>query len=198
MIRAAGKIALTCHVHPDGDTLGSALALALAAGKMGKTVHVFCDDPVPQVLRMMQGSDAVMTPDHADASYDLLIAVDTADEKRMGACFGLIERAAATAQVDHHGTNPAYMQENDVDPAASATALLVHELIGTLGVALDRDIATCLYVAIATDTGNLILADHRLVSKGYGKKFLNSMPSKNIKMMTIAQIARDIEEHAGR
>ena len=46
----------------------------------------------------------------------------------------------------------------------------------------------------ATDTGNLILADHRLVSKGYGKKFLNSMPSKNIKMMTIAQIARELEE----
>ena len=155
MIRAAGKIALTCHVHPDGDTLGSALALALAAGKMGKTVHVFCDDPVPQVLRMMQGSGAVMTPDQADDAYDLLIAVDTADEKRMGACFGLIERAKATAQVDHHGTNPAYMQENDVDPAASATALLVYELIGALGAALDRDIATCLYVAIATDTGNL-------------------------------------------
>ena len=46
----------------------------------------------------------------------------------------------------------------------------------------------------ATDTGNLILADHRLVSKGYGKKFLNSMPSKNVKMLTIAQIAREIEE----
>ncbi len=155
LIRAADRIALTSHVHPDGDTLGSALALALALRKMGKTAHVFCDDPVPQVLRMMPGSDDVRTSDQADEAYDLLIAVDTADEKRMGACQALVSRAGATAQVDHHGTNPAYMQANDVDPGASATALLVHEMIGMLNVTLDRDIATCLYVAITTDTGNL-------------------------------------------
>lgn len=155
MIRAAQHIALCSHVHPDGDTLGSALALAHAVRRMGKSADVFCDDSVPHVLQMLPGSEDVRTPDQAAAHYDLLIAIDVADVKRMGMCADLIQRADAVAQIDHHGTNPGYAQENDIDPNASATALLVREVIEALGVPLNRDIAMCLYAAVTTDTGNL-------------------------------------------
>ena len=154
-IRNAHCIALMSHVHPDGDTLGSALALAHAVRLLGKSAHLFCDDAVPQMLRMLPGSEGVCTPDRADAHYDLLIAVDTADEKRMGSCADLISRADKLVQIDHHGTNPGYAEENDIDPNAPATGLLVRELIAALGIQLNREIAMCLYAAIATDTGNL-------------------------------------------
>lgn len=157
-IRNAHHIALTSHVHPDGDTLGSALALAHAVRLLGKDAHLFCDDVVPQMLRMLPGSEGVCTPDRADAHYDLLIAVDTADQKRMGNCAELISRADKLVQIDHHGTNPCYAEENDVDPDAPATGLLIRELIAALGVPLNREIAMCLYAAIATDTGNLSFA----------------------------------------
>ena len=157
-IRSAQHIALTSHVHPDGDTLGSALALAHAIRLLGKDAHLFCDDPVPQMLRILPGSDEVCTPDRADAHYDLLVVVDTADQKRMGSCASLMEHAGKVVQIDHHGTNPGYAEENDVDPDAPATGLLIRELIAALGIPLNREIAMCLYAAIATDTGNLSFA----------------------------------------
>ena len=72
----------------------------------------------------------------------------------MGTCQRLLAQAAKVAQVDHHGTNPAYAQVNDVDPHAPATSLLVKELLDALHVTITRDIAICLYTAVATDTGN--------------------------------------------
>lgn len=153
-VHRAETIALCAHVNPDGDTLGSCLALRLGLISLGKTVDVFCDDRVPDSLRFMPGADAVRPAEEAAARYDLLLSVDVSDGARMGGVAALRDRCARTAQVDHHGTNPGFMAENCVDPEASATGLIVRELLERLGVALSRDIATCLYVAISTDTGN--------------------------------------------
>ncbi|MDO4484407.1 MAG: bifunctional oligoribonuclease/PAP phosphatase NrnA [Clostridia bacterium] len=154
-IHAAKTIALVSHVSPDGDTLGSALALRGGLEQLGKTVSHFCQDPVPRNLMMLKGADLVRVPESAAGeSFDLLLCVDVSDEKRMGSCVMLRQQAAVTAQIDHHGTNPMYMERNVVDAAASATGLIAHELLQALSVQLNRDIATCLYVAISTDTGN--------------------------------------------
>ncbi len=153
-VRGAETIALCAHMNPDGDTLGSCLALRLALLSLGKAADVFCDDRVPDNLRFMPGADTVRRADEAAAHYDLLLAVDVSDERRMGSAAALRERCASTAQVDHHGTNPGFMAANCVDPEASATGLVVRELLARLGVALTPDIALCLYVAISTDTGN--------------------------------------------
>ena len=153
-VHRAETIALCAHVNPDGDTLGSCLALRLGLTSLGKTADVFCDDRVPDSLRFMPGADAVRPAEEAAACYDLLLSVDVPNGDRMGGVAALRDRCARTAQVDHHGTNPGFMAENCVDPKASATGLIVRELLDRLGVALSRDIATCLYVAISTDTGN--------------------------------------------
>lgn len=154
-LKGAGRIALLAHVSPDGDTMGSALALRLALLKLGKEAVVCCADPVPQMLMFMEGAETVTRPEALQGqAFDLAVGVDVADEGRMGAAQAVFRSAAATAQVDHHGTNPFYAQVNVVDGSVCATGILVYMLIKGLGAALDKQIAICLYTAISTDTGN--------------------------------------------
>ena len=154
-IQAADTVALVSHVNPDGDTMGSALALKLGLEKLGKKVCAFCQDKVPDNIAFLKGAGEYLHPeDAADKRFDLLLCVDVADEGRMGSCEALMGRCAHTAQIDHHGTNPGYAEYNCVDAEAPATALVSHELLVRLGVEIDADIASCLYVAISTDTGN--------------------------------------------
>lgn len=153
-IRRADAIALCCHVNPDGDAVGSTLALANGLEKLGKQVTCFCQDKVPDNLHMLRGADAFVLPENAQGPFDLLVAIDVADQRRMGSGECLLGLAPATAQVDHHGTNPGYMQVNAIDADSPSSALLIRELLGILGVALDREIAKCLYAGMSTDTGN--------------------------------------------
>lgn len=152
LIREANTIALCGHVNPDGDTIGSCLALKLGLERLGKQVSIFCQDKVPGSLHMLPGVECIRQ--QSDDCFDLLICVDVSDRGRMGDCESLLHQARRTAQIDHHGTNPCYAQVNSVDADAPATALLIKQQLDVLGVAPDRDIAMCLYAAIATDTGN--------------------------------------------
>lgn len=152
LIHEAQTIALCGHVNPDGDTVGSVLALKMGLEKLGKQVSVFCQDKIPGTLGMLRGVEEFRS--ESEQHFDLLICVDVSDAGRMGACQQLLQQAERTAQIDHHGTNPCYAQVNSVDEDAPATGLLIKQQLDVLGVAIDRDIAMCLYAAIATDTGN--------------------------------------------
>lgn len=154
-IQAASSIALCAHVNPDGDTVGSVLALKMGLEQLGKQVEIFCQDKIPGSLSMLKGMEQFRLPETAaDARFDLLMAIDVSDMGRLGTCAALLEKAAATAQIDHHGTNPCYMQVNSVDAHATATGLLIKQQLDVLGVKIDAEIAKCLYAAIATDSGN--------------------------------------------
>lgn len=158
-IQGANSIALVSHVNPDGDAIGSALALKLGLEKLGKTVVPFCQDKVPDNIMFLKGTGDYRRPEELpDARFDLLLCADVSDESRMGTCAVLKQRCAHTAQIDHHGTNPNFVERNCVDAAAPATGLIAYELLTRLGVAMDADIAACLYVAISTDTGNYAFA----------------------------------------
>lgn len=152
LIAQAETIALCSHVNPDGDTVGSTLALKLGLERLGKKVSVFCQDKIPSTLDMLPGVKAYCA--ESDERFDLLIAVDVSDVSRMGSCAFLLGQAQHTAQIDHHGTNPCAMEVNSVDEHAPATALLIKEQLDVLGVTIDKDIAMCLYAGISTDTGN--------------------------------------------
>ena len=151
----AKRIGLIMHISPDGDTCGSALALCRALILLKKKARVICDNPVPQIYADLVGADGVIAAEAVDgADFDLLVAVDVGDGGRLGQSRGLFEAAERTAQIDHHGTNPNYAQINYIRTPLCATGVLVGEVIDSLGVPFDREIAKCLYVAIATDTGN--------------------------------------------
>ena len=158
LIHESQRIALCSHVNPDGDTLGSALALRLGLIALGKDVEVFCQDKMPDNLHMLPGIACVRMPEEAQGRFDLLLAIDVSDEKRMGSCISLLKLADRTAQIDHHGTNPCFMQVNSVDVHAPATAVIIREQLAALNVAITPEIALCLYTGISTDTGNFAFA----------------------------------------
>ena len=157
-IRTAKIIALVCHVSPDGDTIGSAMALRQGLLQLGRPITMFCQDPVPEYLSFLPGAEGFRLPENVEdgEGFDLLLCVDISDEKRMGRCSSLISRAKHTAQIDHHDTNTMFCEANAVDGAAPACSLIAYELLERLGCQITPEIALCLAVALSTDTGHLV------------------------------------------
>ena len=154
-MKQAQRVVLIAHVSPDGDTLGSALALRLALLAIGAVADVVCQDAVPELYATLPGAGTVVPPEKvAGRVYDLAVAVDVSDALRMGDCSPVFEAARSRMVVDHHGTNTRFGEENWVDPDASATGVLVLQLVRALGAELTPEIARCLFVALSTDTGH--------------------------------------------
>ena len=158
MVQDARTIAVCSHVNPDGDTLGCAAAMRLALIYLGKEVSLFCDGKVPDQLSFLPGIGEMRVPTGEEGPFDLFLSVDVSDEKRLGNCASLKTKSQHTAQIDHHPTNPLFMEENYVDGSAPAACLLINEVLKSLNVPLNRDIAICLYTGISTDTGNFAFA----------------------------------------
>ncbi len=154
-IRGAESVCVCSHVSPDGDTIGSALAMRLILRQMGRRVSLFCQDKVPDNLMFLPGADEIRRPEeNGETEYDLFLSVDVSDRARLGACADLISRCRRTALIDHHETNPGFAGVNSIDGGASATCVMILEQMKALGVPLSREIAECLYTGISTDTGN--------------------------------------------
>ena len=153
-IREAQTIAVASHVNPDGDTIGSATAMRLILQAMGKDVTLFCDGKIPDQLSFLPGHDQFRKPEGNEGHFDLMLAVDVSDIRRLGSCAELMGKSRHTAQIDHHPTNPLFAEVNSVDGSAPANCILIRELMNNLGVPMTRDIAICLYTGISTDTGN--------------------------------------------
>ncbi len=155
-VQAAGSVLLFCHISPDGDTLGSALALKCRLERMGKAVRLMLDGEVPQKLDFLPGAGSVEKPDGRVWAADLAVAVDVSCRERLGACEPFFAAAGSTAVVDHHGTNTGFGGLNLIDGAAPATAVVMFRLFERMRLALSREEAVCLYTALATDTGNFV------------------------------------------
>ncbi len=152
-IKNAGRVALIAHVSPDGDTLGSTLALSLALDKLAVENDVYCEDEVPHTYAMLPGKEKVMRPRGDEPSYPLAVSLDVSDFHRLGVCARIFTEASESIVVDHHMTNTGFGRHNLILDR-SATAEIALSLIDLIGVSLDRDIAVCLFIALSTDTGN--------------------------------------------
>src|SRR5258708_39803572 len=108
-IRAANKVVLACHVNPDGDTLGSALALAHVLKRMGKAVTVLSHDGVPDIYSWMPGQEWVQK-DTADRDFDLAIVCDTGTADRIGRARAAIESALVSIDIGPHLSEGAFGQ----------------------------------------------------------------------------------------
>jgi phosphoesterase RecJ-like protein len=158
-LRSAGpddEVQLICHVNPDGDALGSMLGFGLGLRRLGFT-RVRATFPgefsVPDPYAKLPGLD-LLVPE-ADAWRDprLVLIFDVASESRLGA---LADRLGAPRSVvlDHHASNTGFGEVQLVDAGAAATSVVAEQLLARLDVPLDAEIAECLYVALATDTGS--------------------------------------------
>ncbi len=156
-LRAGGSVVLACHVSPDGDALGSALAVGLGLRRLGVEVAVSFGDAVldvPTSLSHLPGQDLLVPPAWLPREIDVLVAFDTSSQDRLGLLAPLLPRARTTWAVDHHASYTGFARNAVVDASAPATAVLATELLDELGVELTADIATCLYTGLVTDTGS--------------------------------------------
>ena len=145
------RFVLSSHARPDGDSIGSQLALAHALRTLRKTVHIVNHDPPPPYLNAMPGISAVEIADAVNHDFDAAVILECSSLARTEV--DGLDRAVVI-NIDHHTGNAMYGTHNWFDDTAAACAEQVHDLIGDLGVSLTRDIATALYVGILTDTGS--------------------------------------------
>jgi phosphoesterase RecJ-like protein len=153
LIRRAQRVTTICHENPDGDTLGAAIAIAIAAERLGKQAEVVSGDPPPPFLAVLPRIREVRRAPALEP--DLAVIVDTGDLKRTGRV--AVEHAdwlarATIAVIDHHVSNQGFGAANWIDPRAAATCEMVAIMLPELGVALDEELATALMTGIVQDT----------------------------------------------
>ena len=155
-IRGANEVVLACHQGPDGDALGSMLAVTLALRALGKEpVASWGSEPfvVPRHYRFLPQLDLLTPPGRVPAKPELMVTFDAGSFDRLGTLEPNARAAASLIVVDHHVSNDRFGTINLIDPKAAASAVIAYELIQLLGVELDRDMAACLYTGVFTDTG---------------------------------------------
>ena len=190
---------LIAHVAPDGDALGSCLALRLLLKQLGKKAWVVCDDPMPHLYAFLPGADELLSPDAA-VDAQAFVAVDCADVGRAGSQWGRVGTQPSLC-IDHHITNPGFAQVNYIEDCA-ATGELVTLLYDAFGQPISPEAGACLYTAIATDTGNFAYSSvtprtFRLMGKvmesGFDLPECNRILYRNQRLQKLRMTARTVE-----
>ncbi len=177
LIKASDEIYIISHTSPDGDNVGSILAMGLALKKIGKKIKIIKSDIIPSDYQFLPHIDIIQEYD--EKSIDLLIVLDCSDIERLGKLKYIISKSTKVINIDHHVSNTAFADYNIVDSKACATGEIVYSFLEKMGIEIDEEIATCIYTAINTDTGSFmyesvtdktheIAAD--LLRKGINKK----------------------------
>ena len=150
-IQKANDIVILTHESPDGDAVGSALAMYLTLKKMGKIVDVI----IPEYASMFEflPSANEIKKEGKQEPYDLAITVDVTGVNRLNGFSKYFENAKVKIQIDHHQVNEMFADYNFVNPASPACAQNLIFIIEQLGVEIDKEIGTCLLTGIITDTG---------------------------------------------
>ncbi len=151
----AGHVAIASHVRPDGDAIGSQVALAHGLRNRGKQVTLLNEDGVPENLAFLPGANWVQVSSGEPCRADLVVAVDTAARNRLGErTLASLPQEGPWINLDHHASNPRYGTINYVDPGSPATGEIVAQLFRRAGWTLTREAAVNLFAAISTDTGS--------------------------------------------
>lgn len=154
MIQEANRILFFLHVSPDGDSIGSTLGMVRALRQVGKQAIVVGVDPVPRIYQFLPGWETLFVPwQEVEGEWDLACFLDCGDLERVGAAEPVIKKAKRTLNVDHHSTNTCYGEYNYLDFRAAAVGELAYLLLRELNLAIDPEIALCLYTSIVADTG---------------------------------------------
>ena len=154
-VRRAKSVALACHVGPDGDALGSMLAMHHLCLAHGKPSVASWSEPfvVAPHYDFLPGLDLCTKPADFPEAPEVMVTFDCGSLDRLGDLAGPASAAGELIVLDHHATNDRYGSINVIEPEAAATAVVVRELASELGWGLNRDAALCLYTGLVTDTG---------------------------------------------
>jgi phosphoesterase RecJ-like protein len=154
-IDGADRVALACHVSPDGDALGSMLGLLHVLRAAGRECVASFSEPfgVGPHYRELPGLELIVPPSQFPSEPEVMVTFDSGALHRLGDLEFSAKAAAELVVLDHHVSNERYGSINVIDPDAAATAVVVRSLVDELGLSLTRDAAVCLYAALVCDTG---------------------------------------------
>lgn len=154
LIKESNAIGITFHNSPDGDSIGSTLALFCGLKKLNKNVYIISKEETPKYLSFLNQSEIINGKStEVLSNTELVIVLDCGDVKRINANLDLCNRTYKVINIDHHLSNEQYGDINHVDTMASAVGEIIYELLEGLGVSIDKPIAEQLYTSILTDTG---------------------------------------------
>ena len=153
-LREGVRFAVLGHVRPDGDALGSQLALGLSLKQLGKDVRIWNEEGMLEKYSFLPNANLLTKPPAEPEDVDVAIALDTAIQNRLGNSLPAVRSAKIWINIDHHPSNPGYGDLVYIDPKSPATGQILFELIKSEKLPIDTAIAENLYVAISTDTGS--------------------------------------------
>ena len=155
LLRSHNSFILLSHVRPDGDAIGSQLALGFALMAMGKSVRLINEDGLPENLAFLPGAGRIESPPADPIDVEVAIALDTATKPRLGdGALHAASKAKIWLNIDHHISNPKYGDFNLIDSTSPATGQILYDLITHLGLPMPAETRDAIYVAVSTDTGS--------------------------------------------
>lgn len=180
LIRERETFVVTSHARPDGDAIGSSLALAYFLESMGKQAHVAFADPVPAIHKSLPGAERI-TRTLPAVSPDALIVLECDTLERTGFRISDFERLNAPflINIDHHRSGRPYADFNWIDPDSAAVGAMIYEMVIAAGITLSAPMATCLYAAILTDTGSFTYPSTIAATFGLAEHLLQSGANSN-------------------
>lgn len=151
-IESSKSILIMTHVNPDGDAMSSSLGLLAALKKIGKSAYVYIPAP-NKMFSYLPGYSEIITEIQNAKDYDLCIALDSSDLERLGTGREYFEAIESTIVIDHHITNQNFGDINYLNAVASSTCENMIVVLAAMNIAINKEIAECLYSGILTDTG---------------------------------------------
>jgi phosphoesterase RecJ-like protein len=208
LIEQKHRFMITSHIRPDGDGIGSGLALYWMLRSLGKEVEVILRDRIPPAYNVLPGSELVLVQDDATESFDAAFIIECSDVFRPGLPS---LKDQFVVNIDHHSTTVPFGDINWIDPTAAAVGEMVYNLCKALGTEVTKEIAECIYTALLTDTGSFHFSNttertlkiaSELVRKGVepariSQALFYSYPYSKIKLL--GRVLSDIErDESGR
>ena len=155
VIKQYDRFIILSHIRPDGDAIGSTIAIGSTLEAMGKTVTYVNEDGVPDSLAFLPGSNKITKASGEVLDVEVAIAVDCANKPRLGdKSIAMAENAKLWINIDHHKSNPGYGDLNHVDSGSPATGQILYNLITENDLPFTDEARDSIYVAVSTDTGS--------------------------------------------
>lgn len=174
-LKSSSKIAVSFHSSPDGDSIGSALALMIGLKKLNKYVYIVSKEPVPDYLNFLPESSEITGENLTlKDDTDCMVVLDCGDLKRVNGNINIANRKFCLINIDHHLSNDLYGDLNFVDTNAAAVGEIVYGLLKSMGITVDRSISECLYTSLITDTGSFKYSGTTSVTHTIAGDLINS------------------------
>ena len=149
----SNKIIVITHTHPDGDAIGSLIAMGMSLEALNKKISLYCESLIPAVYRFLPEVHRVVNK-IGNLNYDMAVILDCGDLSRVGQTVSYLEQIPVIVNIDHHVTNTRFGHLQLIDTSACATAEIVYRLIKQMGLTFSKSVATSIYTGILADTGS--------------------------------------------